>query len=419
MAAPPVPAEPAVRVRPRWLVGLSLAVGATFVGWYGPLQILLARQAQDIAPDGKETLLAVVAGAGAVVSMVANPLWGALSDRTPARFAARHGRRAPWVLLGSTTGALALLLLGLADGVGWLILGWCLVQLALNASLAGLTAAVPDLVPTAQRGAAGGWIGVATIIGVVVGTGLAIVGIGFAGTFGGYLLCAAVVLLVSLPFLRWHGVATSAEPTSAEPTPAGPVLRGLWISPRAHPDFGWAWLTRFLMNLGNALALLYLLYFLTDEVRVADPEGGVLLLTGVNAVAVLATVLATGVWSDRTGRRRVFVTWSGVLMAAAAVLLAVAPVWPMVVLAAVVLGIGFGTYTSVDFALITQVLPAAADRGKDLGVINIANTLPQVLAPVFAGVIVSAFGGYPALYATAAVVALAGAVLVYRIRSVR
>lgn len=414
MTAPSTSAEPTARVGPRWLVGLSLAVGATFVGWYGPLQILLARQAQDIAPDGKEALLAVVAGAGAVVSMVANPLWGALSDRTPARFAARHGRRAPWVLLGSTTGALALLLLGLADGVAWLILGWCLVQLVLNASLAALTAAVPDLVPTAQRGAAGGWIGVATIVGVVAGTGLAIAGIGFAGTFGGYLLCAAVVLLVSVPFLRWHGGATAAEPT-----PAGPVLRGLWISPRAHPDFGWAWLTRFLMNLGNALSLLYLLYFLTDEVRVADPEGGVLLLTGINAVAVLATVLATGVWSDRSGRRRVFVTWSGVLMAAAAVLLAVAPVWPVVVLAAVVLGIGFGTYTSVDFALITQVLPTASDRGKDLGVINIANTLPQVLAPVFAGLTVSALGGYPALYATAAVVALAGAVLVYRIRSVR
>ena len=33
-------------------------------------------------------------------------------------------------------------------------------------------------------------------------------------------------------------------------------------------------------------------------------------------------------------------------------------------------------YTAVDFALITQVLPAATARAKDLGVINIANALP-------------------------------------------
>ena len=39
-------------------------------------------------------------------------------------------------------------------------------------------------------------------------------------------------------------------------------LRGFWVSPRRHPDYGWAWITRFLMNLGNALLVLYLLYYL-------------------------------------------------------------------------------------------------------------------------------------------------------------
>jgi len=72
----------------------------------------------------------------------------------------------------------------------------------------------------------------------------------------------------------------------------------------------------------------------------------------------------------------------------------------------------------VDAALITQVLPTAADRAKDLGVINIANSAPQVLGPAISAPIVVSLGGYPVLYALTAVVTLAGSVLVTRIKSV-
>jgi hypothetical protein len=78
--------------------------------------------------------------------------------------------------------------------------------------------------------------------------------------------------------------------------------------------------------------------------------------------------------SDRTGRRKVFVVWSGVVMAVAAPLLAVWPQWTVAIVGAAVLGAGFGVYVAVDAALITQVLPQSSDRAKDLGVINIANS---------------------------------------------
>jgi hypothetical protein len=65
------------------------------------------------------------------------------------------------------------------------------------------------------------------------------------------------------------------------------------------------------------------------------------------------------------------------------------------------------------------VLPAARDRGKDLGVLNVASSLPQVLAPAIAAPIVTGLGGYSALYLVAAGIEVTGAVLVYRIRSVR
>jgi MFS family permease len=166
------------------------------------------------------------------------------------------------------------------------------------------------------------------------------------------------------------------------------------------------------------MAVLYLFFYLKDEVGLSDPDGGVLILTAFNAATLLVAVLVAGAWSDRLGNRRVFVAWSGIIMAVAGFLLAGWQSWTGVIVAALILGVGFGAFTSVDFALMTQVLPAELDRGKDLGVINIANSMPQVLAPAIAAPIVAQAGGYPALYVASSLFALAGGVLVYRIRAV-
>ncbi|MCI3239799.1 MFS transporter [Streptomyces spinosisporus] len=405
--------EPAEPVRAGWTSALSLANVAIWVGWYGPLQILLARQAEDFAPGtgmSKETLLAWVTGAGAVVSLAANPFFGALSDRTTARW----GRRTPWIVAGSAGGALSLLLLAGAGALWVMTLGWCLVQLTLNASFAAVTAAVPDRVPRLQRGLVGGWLGAAQILGAVTGTGLATVAGGIAA---GYAACAVFTLAGVLPYvLRYRDLTLAAADRPVWSARA--FLRGFWLSPRRYPDFGWAWLTRFLINLSNALVILYLLYYLRDRLHHHDPEQGVLILTAVNSVTLLATVVVGGAWSDRVGRRKPFVQWSGVLMAAATALLSVWQTWPSAIVAAAVLGVGLGVFMSVDFALMTDVLPKAMDRGKDLGVINVANALPQVAAPALAAPIVTHLGGYRVLYLVAAVIGLAGAVLVRRVRGV-
>jgi MFS family permease len=132
----------------------------------------------------------------------------------------------------------------------------------------------------------------------------------------------------------------------------------------------------------------------------------------------MATAVVSGKLSDRSGRRKVFVIWSGVIMAVAALLLAVWPTWNIALVAALLLGAGYGVYLAVDAALITQVLPVATDRAKDLGVINIANSAPQVLGPAISAPIVVYLGGYPTLYAVTAAVTLLGSALVVRIRSV-
>ncbi|WBB67067.1 MFS transporter [Micromonospora sp. WMMD812] len=409
-------AEPTAPVRRSWIALVFAANLGVWMAFFTPIQVLLPQQIERIAQGDKEAMLAVVTGLGALAAVIANPLAGALSDRTCLRVAGREfGRRHAWTAGGALIGALALALLAQQRTVLGVTLAWVAAQVCFNAMLASLTAAIPDRVPVAQRGGVSGWVGIPQALGLVVGAVLVTAVV--TGNAAGYYAIALAVLVLALPF----ALLTSDDPL---PRAHRPVLRlrallaSMWVSPRRHPDFAWAWFTRFLVQTGNALGTLYLLYFLTDGVRVPDPEGALLVLILLYTLGMMLTAVVSGRLSDRSGRRKIFVITSGLIMAVAAVLLAVAPVWPMAVVAALLLGAGYGVYLSVDAALITQVLPRATDRAKDLGVINIANSAPQVLGPALSAPIVVHLGGYPTLYAVTAAVTLLGSALVVRIRSV-
>jgi MFS family permease len=415
-ALPAALAEPTIAVRRGWIALLFSANLGVWMAFFTPIQILLPNQVAAIAPGHKETALAWAMGFGALAAIVANPLAGAFSDRTCVTIGGRVlGRRHVWTVAGAVLGSLSLLLLAQQHTILGVTLAWVAAQAAFNAMLATLTAALPDRVPVDQRGRVSGWAGIPQALGLVIGAVL--VTTIFTGNASGYVAVAVAVLLLGLPFAFFTG----DDPLPREHRPPfsfSTLVRGMWISPKKHPDFAWAWGTRFLVQVGNALGTLYLLYFLEDGVHYADPEGGLLILILLYTAGMMATAVVAGRLSDRSGKRKVFVIWSGIIMAVAALILAIWPVWMAAVVAAVLLGAGYGAYLAVDAALITQVLPAATTRGKDLGVINIANSAPQALGPFAAAWIVVYLGGYPTLFAATAVVTLLGSVLVRKIRSV-
>ncbi|MGZ3602588.1 MAG: MFS transporter, partial [Ktedonobacterales bacterium] len=66
------------------------------------------------------------------------------------------------------------------------------------------------------------------------------------------------------------------------------------------------------------------------------------------------------------------------------------------------------------------VLPSAHDRGKDMGVFNIANALPQAISPLLtAFILLHTNNNYSIAFVGAAVIVLLGAILVQPIKSVR
>lgn len=404
-------AEPTVNVRHRWTASIVIVNVGINAAFFAPIQVLLGQQAAEFSEADKEGILALVTGAGAAVSLVANPLFGTFSDRTTSRF----GRRVPWVFIGALLGAIGLVGLAGAPSVAAMTLLWCLVQLGCNGALASTTAAIPDQVPIRQRGRIGGLASMGTVAGILVG---AAIGAVVAGNFAvGFIICAVGLIVSMLPYLVFANDPV-LDPRDRPGFTWLSFAKGFWISPRRYPDFAWAWITRFLVNVGNHLVTLYLLFFLTDAVGYENPEFGVLILTGIYAVLTLITAVIGGRWTDAVGKRKPFVMASSAIIALAALILAFFPTWAGALAGAAVLGIGYGVYLAVDFALLTQVLPSAASRGKDMGVINVANSLPQVIAPLIAFPLVAFLGGYVTLYVVAAVIGLLGAVFVVKIKGV-
>src|SRR5438270_8210847 len=130
------------------------------------------------------------------------------------------------------------------------------------------------------------------------------------------------------------------------------------------------------MFLGNITVLHFMFYYLRDAVHYSrlfpgqTTAQGVQTFSAIEVGSLLVASLVGGILSDKLQRRKLFVIISSLIMMGALLLYAFFPTWSMVLVGTAVLGVGFGVFLAVDLALASQVLPAAIDRGKDIGIIN-------------------------------------------------
>jgi MFS family permease len=404
-------AEPDVRVPRGWTGRFTLLWFGFWMAWLVPVQLLLPNQLSAVDSAHKVRDFGLINGAAGIAALVALPLAGALCDRTKARF----GRRRTWMAAGVAVLAAALAITGEQHSVAGVLVWWVVASAGFSMASAGLFAAVADHVPVTQRGIISGAIFGPQALGLIVG--LVLLTQVITSTAGGYAVLAIAVILLSLPFvLRYREARLPAVSTPLTPRT---LADAMWVSPREYPDFAWAFGGRVMVNIGNALGTTYLLYFFRDGLRLHDPETALLLVTAIYLVFTLLTTYGGGLVSDRTGRRLIFVALASALQGVAALLLVAWPSFVTTEVAAAFLGAGYGAFLSVDQALVTQVLPDAASRSKDLGIMNIGTNVPQALAPVAAALIIDQLGGYRALFGAAGLFTLIGAGMVYRIKSIR
>lgn len=410
---PPVAVGRSEPVSRATLACLTLAQTAVFVAFVPLLNFLLPLKAEDVDAAGKVVLLSQAALCGGVACVVANIVFGTLSDATRTRF----GRRRPWIALGLTlTLAAYAVIYGAETGIV-LILGVVLFQVGLNAVFGPLVALLPDLVPDRQKGVASALLGTAQPTATLFTS--IVVSILLSGFGWRLAVTGAAVCLLLIPLLLWV-----REPVA--PPSNGPRGRFSLEALRTR-DFRIAFASRLLVQVALTMNALYLLYYvqqsgpLIERFGAGSVEAVFGWLLGAWTVTSMLAGIIGGVWSDRIGRRKVFVVASGVLLAAGLLAMAVFPAWPGPLIGQALFGAGLGLYSTVDIALVAQILPRPEHAGRDLGLINVANVLPQIVAPALGIVIFQADAGQSFIltYIAAAVFALAGGGVIAFIRGVR
>lgn len=424
-AAATIPPDVSEQLRPgAWqYIGLGLALLSLTAVWGAGGSVLLPQQVAAIVGNGgKVAALGLVGGIAAIVALVVAPIFGALSDRTRSPL----GRRNIWVLGGAIATALLLLFMGHAASIPLLIALWCGVQLTTNAANAAMSAVIPERFPISRRGTISAVTGIGSLLGTFVGTAIG----GFAGSVTvGYIAVGVVALVLGVlwaltarePAELTRAIALRAQ-TGAEVAKAAGAKRRLDL-PR-NPDYWWAFAGRFLIFLALLQVNGYQFYILSDYIKLGQTNPtlpvaqGVVILSGIFVLTLLPSTAFAGWLSDKIGRVKPFIFATSLGLALPMLLLLLIPSWPIMIVTSALNGLVFGMYLSVDQALMSRVLPKIENAARDLGILNIANAGPQVLAPFAASVIITVLGGYPPLFITSIVFAIVGALTVRQIRGV-
>ncbi|WP_343518575.1 MFS transporter [Sphingomonas sp.] len=383
----------------------------------GVLGVLLPNQLAEIDPGSKESNLALLFFITSIFSTLATPISGALSDRTRSRW----GRRTPWIAIASLIGSLALFGVSFQTSFVSLMVLWIMAAVAYNSMQPAMTTLIADRFAPEHRGTVSGLIGAGTTAGLTAGTFV-------AGYLAGervlaYGLFAGAIAASCLAF-----VAINREPSSEKlphrPIEWGSFFKSFWISPRQHPDFAWAFASRFFIYMGYQAVAAFLLYILADYIGLGLAKANIAIanMALITLVCSIVASLVSGWLSDRWQRRKPFVVLGSLIMGIAMVVLLAIPTMDGMWIYAAVIGAGYGMFMSIDTALMTQVLPKSAlgDEGKDLGVLTTAINIPQIISPMMALALLSAFDNdYRAIFWAAIVFVFGSALCVLPIRSVR
>jgi MFS family permease len=394
----------------------ALGYAGTWLALLTPVLVSIALRLRQLAPESATQDLALVLSLGAIFAIVGNPIFGHLSDRTRSRF----GRRRPWLIGGMLCGGAALALTALAESVTGVLIGWCLAQLAFNAVLAAMVAILPDQIPESQRGTVSGIIAVCLPLGQALGV-LVVRGVS-TSTMLSFMLpaligTAAVLLLAWVLPDRPIAEGAAGSPSLRE------TIRSFWVDPRLYPDFTWACLSRFLLSMGSAFIAIYQPFYFIERLGLPDSEiaGRISNAVLIQTAMIVVFSIASGRFSDLLRRRKPFVFTGGVLYALGLWMIANAATYESFVFGMAVTGVGHGLYFGTDLALVTGILRSRRENsGKDLGVLNVANTLPQCIAPALGSfVLVSSGGDYTSMFIVAGCAALLSSAAILPLRSVR
>jgi MFS family permease len=402
-----------------------------------PLQILLFLPQGQVGNAQQAVLLGWISTVSAIVSVLLPPILGMLSDNTPGTW----GRRRPYIAIGTLLLVVSALMLAVAGNVAVFVIALIINQIGSNAANTAYQALLPDRVPKEQRGEASAYMGLMTIIGNIGSLGLAAFLLGAvslnstgAGVIrqgaGLFYLLTGIALVVGglitvfgiheIPFMPDAKVVMSSEESGMRRFRRWFVEN--WIQPWLSYNFLVVFFTRFAVMMGLTLFMTFIEYYLADVAHETNFVQSTAVVALLALVGAIASAFVLGVLSDRI-RRAPIVCVSTCCMAVASFAFVVAPgSFPLWVLG-IFFGIGYGAYTSVDWALAIDAMPSMRTVGKDLAIWGASDTIPSVIAPILGSAIVFFISreattalGYRLVFAAATVFLLTGAAFILKVR---
>jgi MFS family permease len=407
--------------------------------WQSLGVLILPDTVREIVGSARQgTALSVLEGIGTVVALVWQPVAGTASDRTRTRW----GRRRPFIFTGTVGDVLFLIGLALSGSFWPLVVFYALLQLASNTAQGPYQGLAPDRVPEGQRGTASGFYGLANLLGILAGTlvaGQILSQAGRPAALMSIALFLAVTMLVTVIFVP--------ESHDLPPARVGSPLELLLVTfgtPLRHPPFLWLMASRLLILMGIVGIQSFVFFYFADVFFHGDIHATTNATKGLAGLVVVLAILVT--WpaarlSDRIGRKPTVVI-GGVAAAAGMLILlfsgyrwlpdaVVAPVASFLALpklaaqtlaAGVLIGMGFGSFFSVDWAFITDVIPTSDQAGLFFGFSNIATAGSGVIARFISGPLLDHFnagpqilnlpGGYPVIFGIFVVWLIVGTLLI-------
>lgn len=397
-----------------WTYGLAF-LGA-HLAFMPLLVLLLPRRVEALVPDGAATVLSWLLLTGGVVAGIAHIVAGAIGDRWFERFGNRRGL----IAIGTALVALAYVAFAMARTAEGLFAAMVFFQLALNCCFAPLGALLADHIADEQKGRMGGLMNAAlpsaTLLVVPVAWAFPTDDARAFVVVGVVAAACIVPLLVRWPFAALDRTEPVAPASHAAATAS--IVR----------DFAKAWLSRLLIQTGAAFVIGYIyLYIAATWTHGAGWDASsasdiLAMLTAPTALLAILATLASGYLSDLKALRRLPLLGAALMIALGLALLAAAPEPIVFIIAYGLFQIGLAAFLSIDTALVAQLVAGRTRRGLLLGVMNLSNTLPAIIAPAIALLAFGAeemAGALAMIFAVFAVGALIAGVLVMLIRTVR
>jgi Na+/melibiose symporter-like transporter len=385
--------------------------------------ILPLRVADFVGEADKNTYLGILTFAGLLVAMFAQPIAGALSDRSGFKW----GKRRPYILWGCLFSLPLLAGVGFASSFTILFVIYGLLQLSSNTIQGPYQAFIPEMTPPGKRGTASGVKsfleiagGAAMLYPVALLMDNYISGEDTIWLWGALTLLGGILLFMTAAtvFLVREKPAAAAPRQSLLSTVFSPFKVNL----RSHKSFAWFLASRLFFYMAFTTIQQFVLNFVTDVLGVENPAEATARFLIIAVAGMLLTVYPAGRLSDRVGRKPI-AAGSGLFAALGVAIIFLSHDYTLMLIAAGMLGVAVGAFNATNWALATDLV-TKGEEARYLGLANMATAGGAALARLI-GPVIDFFNktgpglGYQVMLGVSFIYFVAGALLVLKVKGYR